>query len=170
APPAPARAGSAPPPRRPAAAGDSRPPEEAGDSRPPEEALRPGYQDAEEEQEPNHLPVRPAEAGGAERLRAAQHEPAEERAERGAEPGQHDHDQRLQRPLEPDRRTDRVPGGDQRPRRARQRGAEPEGEQVRAADVDPDQERRLPVLGGGADRLPPPVPLQERVEQRDQRD
>src|SRR5262245_59485270 len=68
-------------------------------SRAPEQALRTRHEGTEEEEEADHLAVRAAEENGAERFGAAEHHPADEGAERRAEPRQHDHDQRLERPL-----------------------------------------------------------------------
>ena len=48
------------------------------------------------------------------------------------------------------------------------RGADGEGEHVGAPHVDPEQARRLPVLGRRANRLAPAGALEEQVEQGDQ--
>src|SRR5262245_46416204 len=84
-------------------------------SRAPEQALRTRHQGTEEEQEADHLAVGAAERDGAQRLGAAEDHAADEGAERRAEPRQHDHDQRLERPLQADRRADRVAEAHQRP-------------------------------------------------------
>src|SRR6266478_8564952 len=74
----------------------------------PEQALRPEHEDDEEDDQADHLAVRPAEGGRAERLGDAHEEAGREGAEHGPEAGQHHHDQGLERPLEADGRADRV--------------------------------------------------------------
>src|SRR6266853_6460223 len=111
----------------------------------PEHALWPEHKYDEEDDQPDHLAVRPAEGGRAERLGDAHEEACREGAEHGPEAGQHHHDQGLERPLEADGRADRVADAHQRARGAGQRGAEGEGQQVRAPDVDAGEERGLPV-------------------------
>src|SRR5216117_3809635 len=126
--------------------------------RPPSSAEEPTWADGEhddEDDEPDDLAVGSAERRRARRLRQAQHEAADESAEHRAEPGEDDDDQRLERPLEPDRRADGVRDGDEGAGGARERGAEREGEEIGAADVDACEQRGLPVLRRRADRLAP---------------
>src|SRR5262245_8030825 len=105
-------------------------------SRTPEQSLGTRHQDTEEEQQPDHLAVGPPEDRGAERLRAPEDHTAHEGSERGPEPREHDHDQRLEGPLEADGRADRVAQAHEGARRARQRRADGEREPVGAANVD----------------------------------
>src|SRR6267142_1196687 len=85
----------------------------------------------DEDDETDDLAVGAAERRRARRLRQAQHEAPDEGAHHRAEPGEDDDDQRLERPLEPDGRADRVGDGDERAGGARQRGAEREGQEIR---------------------------------------
>ena len=96
-------------------------------------------------------------------LHDADHEPAPERAEDAAEPAEHDPGIHDDDEIEPDiglerLRARRQPAGD--------RGdADPEapGEAVRAVDVDAHVDRRLAVVGGGAQPLAEPRMAEEQV-------
>ena len=100
--------------------------------------------------EPDHFAVRAAEKHHAHRFGEAEQDAAGEAAEQRAETGQHDDDQRLERPLDADGWADRIGDADEPAGDARQRGAESESEQVGSALPESPSARSFPVLRGRA--------------------
>src|SRR6056297_2009495 len=90
---------------------------------PSEQSLR-FHEQHEDEGEEYHDLVRGAvEVRRAEHLDEADDEPADERAGEGAEPPQHDHDERVYQVLVAERRRERLEQRDDAAREPRQRGA-----------------------------------------------
>src|SRR5712691_10709185 len=102
----------------------------------PEEAARPHDEDDYEDDEPHDLPVRASEDGRAQGLRYPEEDSGDKGADDGAEPGEHDDDQRLEGPLQSDRRADRVAHADEAAGGAGETRADGEGQEVGATDID----------------------------------
>src|SRR5712692_8028168 len=134
----------------------------------PEEAARPDDEDDHEDDESHDLPVRASEDGRAQGLRHPEEDPGDKGIDHGAEPGEHDDDQRLEGPLQSYRRADRGAYADEAAGGAGETCADGEGQEVGATDIDAGQKGGLPILGRRPDGLAPSPMGQQELQAADE--